>query len=354
MSYVPNPRPTGDIRTSYREDNRLFQTVFESRAAIALVIALIAIAPFMGDSYNSQMIVIGIYSIAAIGLNILVGVSGQISLGHGAFFGFGAFASAWLVNSFSIPVLLAMPLAGVLTTAVGMIFGSPAARIKGLYLAIATLAAQFILEDFFSRADWFSGGVYGASADRPTIFGFPLDTDLSYFYLVLFWLVVSVIAVSNLLRSRDGRAFVAVRDHYLSAEIMGINLTKYRIMSFGISSFFAGLAGALYAHYLEFVSIEGFTIILSVQFLAIIIIGGLGSVYGSILGAIFILLLPQFMEVAASQVAHFFPALESGKAYIKEMSVGAAIILFLIFEPEGLIHRWRLMRASWKLYPFSF
>ena len=354
MSYVPNPRPTGDIRTSYKTDNRLFQTLFESRAAIVMVIVLIVLAPFLGDSYNSQLIVIGIYSIAAIGLNVLVGISGQISLGHGAFFGFGAFASAWLVNTFGIPVLLAMPLAGVLTAAVGMLFGSPAARIKGLYLAIATLAAQFILEDFFSRANWFSGGVYGAAAERPSIFGFSLDSDLSYFYLVLFWLIVTVIAVSNLLRSRDGRAFVAVRDHYLSAEIMGINLTKYRIMSFGISSFFAGLAGALFAHYLQFVSVEGFTIILSVQFLAMIIIGGLGSVYGSILGAIFILLLPQFMEVGASELAGVFPALESGKAYIKEMSVGAAIILFLIFEPEGLIHRWRLMRASWKLYPFSF
>ncbi len=354
MSFVPNPRPTGDIRTSYKDDNRLFKTSFEAKAAIAFVMFLIVLAPFMDDSFNSQLIIIGIYSIAAIGLNVLVGVSGQISLGHGAFFGVGAFASAWLVNSFSIPALIAIPMAGLFTTAVGMIFGTPAARIKGLYLAIATLASQFILEDFFARAEWFSGGVYGALAERPTIFGYALDNDLKYFYLVLFWLVITVIGVSNLLRSRDGRAMVAVRDHYLSAEIMGINLTKYRILAFGISSFFAGIAGALYAHYLEFVSVEGFTILLSVQFLAMIIIGGLGSVYGSILGAIFILLLPQFMEVGASQLASLFPVLESGKAYIKEMSVGAAIILFLIFEPEGLIHRWRLMRASWKLYPFSF
>jgi branched-chain amino acid transport system permease protein len=354
MSFVPNPRPTGDFRTSYRQDNRLFQTAFESKSAIVLVIALVLMAPFFGDSLNSQLLIIGIYAIAAIGLNILVGISGQISLGHGAFFGFGAFASAWLVNSFSIPVLIAMPLAGLMTTAVGMIFGTPAARIKGLYLAIATLASQFILEDFFSRAEWFSGGVYGALAQRPTLFGYELSSDLSYLYLVLFWLVVSVIAASNLLRSRDGRALVAVRDHYLSAEIMGINLTKYRILAFGISSFFAGLAGALYAHYLEFVSVEGFTLILSVQFLAMIIIGGLGSIYGSILGAIFILLLPQYMESLAGLIATIIPALEEGKAYIKEMSVGAAIILFLIFEPEGLIHRWRLIRASWKLYPFSY
>jgi len=354
MSFVPNPRPTGDIRTSYKADNSLFKTSFEAKAAVAFVIFLAALAPFMDDAFNSQLIMIGIYSIAAIGLNLLVGISGQISLGHGAFFGFGAFASAYLVNTFGIPALIAIPMAGVLTTAVGMIFGTPAARIKGLYLAIATLASQFILEDFFARADWFSGGVYGALAERPTFFGLPIDNDLKYFYLVLFWLVVTVICVSNLLRSRDGRALVAVRDHYLSAEIMGINLTKYRVMAFGISSFYAGLAGALYAHYLEFVSVEGFTILLSVQFLAMIIIGGLGSVYGSILGAIFILLLPQVMESGASSVAAIFPALEAGKAYIKEMSVGAAIILFLIFEPEGLIHRWRLMRASWKLYPFSF
>ncbi len=354
MGHVPNPRPTGDLRINYRQDNSLFKTHFESRSAMAFVGLLIVLAPFVGDSIVSQLIVIGIYSIAAIGLNILVGVSGQISLGHGAFFGFGAFASAWLVNSFSIPAILAIPLAGLTTTAVGMIFGTPAARIKGLYLAIATLASQFILEDFFARADWFSGGVYGALAERPSLFGFAFDTDLKYFYLVLFWLVVTVIGVSNLLRSRDGRALVAVRDHYLSAEIMGVNLTKYRILSFGISSFFAGLAGALYAHYLEFVSVEGFTIILSVQFLAMIIIGGLGSVYGSILGTIFILLLPQLMEAIATGTASIFPGLASGKAYIKEMSVGAAIILFLIFEPEGLIHRWRLMRASWRLYPFSF
>lgn len=354
MAHVPNPRPTGDLRTSYRADMSLFQTRFEGGSAFLFVLALVCAMPFASDGLTSQLILIGIYSIAAIGLNILVGISGQISLGHGAFFGFGAFASAWLVNTFAVPVMLAIPAAGLLTTAAGMIFGTPAARIKGLYLAIATLASQFILEDFFARADWFSGGVYGALAERPSFFGIPLDTDLKYFYLVLFWLVVTVIGVSNLLRSRDGRALVAVRDHYLSAEIMGVNLTKYRILAFGISSFFAGLAGALYAHYLEFVSVEGFTIILSIEFLAMIIIGGMGSVYGSIMGVIFILLLPQFMETLAASVASVIPALESGKAYIKQMSVGAAIILFLIFEPEGLIHRWRLMRASWKLYPFSY
>jgi branched-chain amino acid transport system permease protein len=353
VGHVPNPRPAGDFRTSYVDDNALFKTKFEGKTALGIVLALIIAAPFLSNYVLSQLIVISIYAIAALGLNILVGVTGQISLGHGAFFGFGAFSSAWIVSSFGIPAMFAIPLAGVMTTAIGMIFGVPAARIKGLYLAIATLASQFILEDFFARADWFSGGVYGALAARPSIFGLTLDTDLKYFYLVLFWLVVSVVGITNLLRSRDGRALVAVRDHYLSAEIMGVNLTKYRILSFGISSFFAGLAGALFAHYLEFVSVEGFTILLSIQFLAMIIIGGLGSVYGTILGVIFVLLLPQVMDSVTTTAANLFPAIASGKAYMKEMSVGAAIILFLIFEPEGLIHRWRVIRASWKLFPFA-
>ncbi|WP_020593934.1 branched-chain amino acid ABC transporter permease [Kiloniella laminariae] len=353
MSHVPHPRPCGDFRTSYSDDTSLFRTRFEGWSIYAGIAALLVAPLFLNDYYISQMLMIGIFAIAALGLNVLVGFTGQISLGHSAFFGFGAFASAWINNTTGLPVFICIPLAGILTTAVGMIFGIPAARLKGLYLAIATLASQFILQDFFARADWFSGGSSGSLAETVNFLGIELDTDQKYFYLVLFWVIVSFLAVSNLRRSRDGRALVAVRDHYLSAEIMGINLTRYRILSFGVSSFFAGLGGALYGHYLGYVSVEGFTILLSIQFLAMIIIGGLGSVTGSLLGTIFIMLLPQFMEEAASAMAVVFPAMEQGKAYIKEMSVGAVIILFLIFEPEGLIHRWRMIRASWKLYPFS-
>ncbi len=349
---VPNPRPAGDFRSSYRADQTLFQTRGARNAVIALVIAALFV-PLLGSNYwTSQLILIGIYGIAALGLNVVTGFTGQISLGHAAFFGFGAFASAWLSGK-GIPVLIAIPLAGLMTTAVGMIFGLPAARLKGLYLAIATLAAQFILQDFFARAAWFTGGPYGSVAETASFFGYQLNTDSRYFYLVLFWVVVSFIGVSNLMRTRDGRALVAVRDHYLSAEIMGINLTRYRVTSFGIASFFAGIGGALYGHYLGYVSGEGFTILLSIEFLAMIIIGGLGSVAGSLLGAAFILLLPQVMEIFASGLADIFPAIAQGTAYIKQMSVGAAIILFLVLEPEGLIHRWQLMRASWKLYPFS-
>ncbi|MBL4646317.1 MAG: branched-chain amino acid ABC transporter permease [Hyphomicrobiales bacterium] len=351
-------RPCGDFRTSYKSDQFLFMTKGIA-ISTALGVLLLLVAPFLFDGYIiSLLILIGIYGIAALGLNILVGMSGQISLGHAAFFGFGAFASGWLNTAGHIPVLISIPLAGVMTTAVGMIFGIPAARIKGLYLAIATLASQFILEDFFARAIWFTGGSSGALAETANLFGFMFDSDERYYYLVLFWTLLSMLAVANLKRSRDGRALVAVRDHYLSAEIMGINLTKYRVMAFGISSFFAGLGGALFGHYLGYISAEGFTILLSIQFLAMIIIGGLGSVTGALLGTAFIVLLPQFMEFSVRELLNLFPvalaSISSGQAYIKEMSVGAAIILFLIFEPEGLAHRVKLIRQSWKLYPFSY
>ena len=204
----------------------------------------------------------------------MVGFTGQISIGHAAFFGFGAFTSAYLSNRFGIPVFFCIPLAGVVTAAVGLIFGLPAARLKGLYLAIATLAAQYILLDFFARAEWFTGGSVPASAEPFSIFGYSLRGDKKYFYVVLAYVVVCYLLVTNLMRSRDGRALVAVRDHYLSAEIMGINLTKYRTLSFGLAAFFAGIGGALYAHYNQVVSNEGFGIDRSIIFLAMIIIGG--------------------------------------------------------------------------------
>ena len=251
-------------------------------------------------------------------------------------------------------ILRRNPLAGLLTMLVGLFVGIPAGRIKGLYLAIATLASQFILVDFFARADWFTGGSAGAMAEYLTLFGLTFDSDQTYFYVVLSYVLIIFTFTSNLVRSRDGRALVAVRDHYLSAEIMGINLTWYRVMSFGLSALYAGIGGALFGHYLGFVSAEGFTIILSIQFLAMIIIGGLGSIYGTMLGTIFMVLLPEVMEWSVTLFSDSFPDLIQSLAYIKEMAIGLAIILFLIFEPEGLAHRWQRIKAYWKLYPFSY
>jgi branched-chain amino acid transport system permease protein len=344
----------GEFRTTYQQDTTLFPTPMSRRVAVVSVLLLL-LTPLLSSAYQLNLLIqIGYYGIAALGLNIVVGFTGQISLGHAAFFGLGAFTSAWLSNTSGIPVFFCIPLAGLMTMAIGLIVGIPAGRIKGLYLAIATLASQYILEDFFARADWFTGGSAGAMANPFSVFGFVMNTDRSYFYVVLFYVVVMYLLGANLLRTRDGRAFVAVRDHYLSAEIMGINLNKYRILSFGISSFYAGIGGALFGHYLGFVSAEGFTILLSIQFLGMIIIGGLGSVMGAMLGTVFMVLLPEVMEFGVHLVGSNSTALTQALAYIKEMAIGLAIILFLIFEPDGLSHRWKMIKNYWKLYPFSY
>ncbi len=344
----------GEFRTTYQQDTTIFPTPLARRVAIAAVIFLLIAPSFLSPYHLNLGIQIGYYGIAALGLNIVVGFTGQISLGHAAFFGFGAFASAWLNTTTGIPVFFTIPLAGAMTMAVGLIVGIPAGRIKGLYLAIATFASQYILEDFFSRADWFTGGSYGAMANPFSVFGFDFNNDQRYWYVVLFYVILMFLIGTNLLRTRDGRAFIAVRDHYLSAEIMGINLNKYRILSFGISSFYAGVGGALFGHYLGFVSAEGFTILLSIQFLGMIIIGGMGSVMGSLMGTAFMVLLPEVMEAGVHMVGSNNSALTQALAYIKEMAIGLAIILFLIFEPDGLAHRWKMIKAYWKLYPFSY
>ena len=349
--------PAGDFRTSYAADTTIFPTRTSRNMAI-LGVVLVCFAPLVLSGYWLTILIqIGIFGIAALGLNILVGFTGQISIGHAAFFLLGAYTSAYLNNHFPIPVFFAIPLAGLVTALVGLVFGVPAARLKGLYLVIATLAAQYILIDFFSRAEWFSGGSVPAMANPFSLFGYVLQGDKQYFYVVLAYLLASYILVTNLMRTRDGRALVAVRDHYLSAEIMGINLTKYRTLSFALAAFFAGIAGALYAHYQLVVSNEGFGIERSILFLAMIIIGGIGSISGTLMGTAFVVLLPETMEWLSSGLkgSAIDRALElnNNLTFLREIAIGLIIILFLVFEPDGLAHRWRQIKAYWKLYPFS-
>jgi branched-chain amino acid transport system permease protein len=350
--------PAGDFRTSYAADTTVFPTAASRNMAIAGVLVL-CLAPLVLSLYwLSLLIQIGYFAIAALGLNILVGFTGQISIGHAAFFLFGAFTSAYVSTKLGVPVFVAIPLSGLVTAAIGLVFGLPAARLKGLYLAIATLAAQYILLDFFSRAEWFTGGTTPAAAEPFGLFGYTLRSDRQYFYVVLAYLVACYLLATNLMRSRDGRALVAVRDHYLCAEIMGINLTKYRTLSFGLAAFFAGIGGALYAHNQGVVSNEGFGIDRSIMFLAMVIIGGLGSIMGTLMGTAFMVLLPEAMEwlttlLRGTPIDQAL-SLRHNLAFLRELASGLVIVLFLIFEPDGLAHRWRRIKAYWKLYPFSY
>ena len=344
----------GDFRQSYRDDMKVLETRF-IRVSVGAFVVLLYLFPLGASNYlTSTVTTIAIAVIGALGINIVTGFTGQISLGQGAFMGVGAFACSYYMRVAHLPFWIAMPLAALTTAAVGMVFGLPSARLKGLYLAIATLAAQFILQYLFIHMDAVTGGSNGITSPPPEIGSFVFDTDRSKYYLTVTIAVMAVLFTTNLIRSRDGRAFIAVRDHYLSAEIMGVHLFKYRLLSFSVSAFYAGVAGSLWGVYTGYISAEHFTITESINYLAMIIIGGMGSVLGSIFGAIFMTLLPQFLTVGTGSLAAIFPKIGFLIMSFKDGVFGIIIILFLIFEPDGLAHRWRLIKAYWKLFPFSY
>ena len=344
----------GDFRQSYRDDMKVLETRFV-RISIGVFLVFLYVFPLFSSNYiTSTMTTIAIAVIGALGINIVTGYTGQISLGQGAFMGVGAFACSYFMRVAHMPFWVAMPMAGLTAAAVGMVFGLPSARLKGLYLAIATLAAQFILQYLFMHLDAVTGGSNGVVSPPPEIGSFAFDGDRSKYYLTITVAVAAVLFTTNLIRSRNGRAFIAVRDHHLSAEIMGVNLFKYRLLSFSVSAFYAGVAGSLWGMYTGYLSAEQFTIMESINYLAMIIIGGLGSVLGSIFGAIFMTLLPQVLTVGTGTLAAIFPKIGFLIMSFKDGVFGIIVILFLIFEPDGLAHRWRMIKAYWKLYPFSY
>ena len=344
----------GDFRTSYEKDVEILQTPFIKVSMTLFLVFLLVVPYLIKGEYMWILLQILIATIGAVGINILTGFTGQISLGQGAFLGVGAYTSAYVTAKMGLSFWVGVPAAGIVTALCGMVFGIPSLRLKGLYLAIATLASQFILEWIFVRWESVTGGSYGIAIPRPSIAGFTFASDRSYYYIVLVIAVVMIMFAANLMRTKTGRAFMAVRDHYISAEIMGINLFKYRLLSFGISSFYAGVAGALFGHSLKFVTSEQFNIEVSVVYLAMIIIGGLGSIIGSIYGAVFMILLPKLLSAFTEMVGADFPSIAKLAIAFEHGIFGLIIVLFLIFEPDGLAHRWKMIKAYWKLYPFSY
>ena len=345
--------PAGLFHESYRYDERIFQTWFVKAWLIVLLIAC-ALFPLVGSKYMiSIMTEVGIAIIACHGLNILTGFTGQISLGHAAFVGVGAYTCSILIQH-GVPFIIALPMAGAMAALVGMIFGIPSLRLRGLYLAIATIAAQFIIEFTIRRWDSLTGGVEGMFVEPGTLGPFHFDNRIQLYYLTFVLAVAATIVIKNIVRARSGRAFVAIRDRYLAAEVIGVHVFKYRLMSFAVSSFFAGIAGALLAQYLEVITHESFTIHQSIDYLAMCIIGGLGHVLGGIYGVGFWFILERILEVVTTNLNTAFPDHITWFVSIREIVFGCVIVLFLIFEPDGLAARWRTIRAYWKLWPFSY
>ena len=349
--------PCGKFNERYEEELTIFGTDFGRLWMWIGLLLLFAAVPSMSSHYVLYVVNhIGMAAIAVIGLNILIGYTGQISLGHGAFFGVGAYAAAILATAAGFPFWLSVISAGFITALVGMVFGIPSVRLKHLYLTIATLAGQFILQYLFVQWESLTKGPEGIMLPRATLFGLDVKGDRPFYYVTFICFVIMTWIAVNLMRTRYGRAFIAIRDNDRAAAGMGIPIFKYKLLSFAISSFYAGFAGGLSAYYIGSITPEPYTLFLSIEYIAMIIIGGLGSIPGAVFGAIFITVLNEGLSGATE----FFMNIGSLTkialtiAPLREFVFGLAIVLFIIFEPKGLAEVWRIIRSSFRLWPFSY
>jgi branched-chain amino acid transport system permease protein len=353
-------REAGQFKSTYAEDQQIFP-IRQDRIAVALLLAVaFVVVPMVANQYWLSAILTPflIFALAALGLNILTGYAGQLSLGTAAFMAVGAFmAYNFVLRMPWLGIIPSFILAGICAAAVGIVFGLPSLRIKGFYLAVATLACQFFVLWAIQRIGWFTNdsatGVI--TAQTIGIFGYTFDSPESKYLLTLGIVAVLALLAKNLMRSETGRAFMAVRDMDVAASVIGIPMMKTKLLAFAISSFYCGVAGALYAYtYLGTVEPEAFTLDLSFRILFMIIIGGVGSILGSFLGAAFITLLPIFLNVLFGAASQTF-GLDISHAIVSNIELmifGGLIIFFLIVEPHGLARLWQIAKEKLRLWPF--
>jgi branched-chain amino acid transport system permease protein len=363
-------REAGQYKTSYAADQQLFpirQDRIGVLAILALAFLVIPLASLMPGIagwidfnywYSGILIPFLIFALAALGLNILTGYAGQLSLGTAAFMAVGAFAAYnFMLRVPGMPILAAFILAGLCAAAVGILFGLPSLRIKGFYLAAATLAAQFFVVWALTKFGWFSNysssGVI--SSQKIFILGYEFDTPVKRYLLVLSIVAIMALLAKNMIRSSVGRAWMAVRDMDVAAEVIGIPMMKTKLLAFAVSSFYCGVAGALYAFaLLGTVEPAAFELDLSFRILFMIIIGGVGSILGSFLGAAFVVLLPIFLEVVALPTAEAmgFTPPPGAISNLTLILFGSLIVFFLIVEPNGLARLWQIGKEKLRLWPF--
>ena len=343
---------SGDFKTSYSEEIAILQTRFIKVCLGVLVVFLIGFA-LVADRYLIYILnLCGISTIGALGLNLLTGFTGQISVGQAGFLAVGAYSSA-ILTKLGFPFILALPLAGLITMVAGLLVGIPSLKLKGLYLAITTFAFGFIVEHLANSWGTLTNGAQGMTVMAPNLFGSTFDSDRTFFFLVFPLTALSILFARNLIRSRPGRAWIAIRDRDLSAEAMGINIYWYKLSSFAVSSFYAGVAGSLMAHYLQYVSPTNFELLVSVQYLAMIIVGGLGSILGSIFGAIFMTLVPELLKFLPDLLRNRYPFIVERFADINLILYGLIIMLFVILEPKGLNGIWNNIKIYWRMWPYT-
>ena len=356
------------FKTSYAQDLGLFRDGVQRNWYLALFVGLLVL-PVLVPTYLVDVSLVLIYGLAGLSLMVLAGYTGLVSLGHAAFLGIGAYAHVYFSQNLGLPWVVAVVLAAVLTAAAGVLVGLPALRMTGVYLTIATLAFALIIQEVFVQWEPVTGGLRGKPVDKPVIFGLPFSSDVTFYFLCVVVLMGGLWLTGNVLRSPTGRAWVAIRDSEIAAQSMGVNLAVYKTMAFAYSAGLMGIAGALFAHKVGFLAPDIFSVLLSIQFLLMVVVGGLGSLHGALFGAVFVALLP----VAISQARDSLPAWVGsatgifGKSastaaylgvdrFVKQPGLepgifGLILVLFILFEPLGIYGRWLKLRIFFSTFP---
>jgi branched-chain amino acid transport system permease protein len=356
------------FKTSYEQDLGLFRDAVQRHCYLALFVALL-ILPRLVPDYLVDISLVFIYGLCGLSLMVLAGYTGLVSLGHAAFLGIGAYAHVYFAHDLGLPWVLSVALAAAVTAAVGVVVGLPALRMTGVYLTIATLAFALIIQEVFARWEHVTGGLRGKPVDKPVIFGVSFSSDVAFYFLCLAFLIGGLWLTSNLLRTPTGRAWVAIRDSEIAAQSMGVNLAAYKTMAFAYSAGLMGVAGALFAHKVGFLAPDIFSVLLSIQFLLMVVVGGLGSLHGALYGAVFVSLLPVAISQArdavptwASQVAGLAGQHAASATFVavdrlvKQPGLepgifGLILVLFILFEPLGIHGRWMKIKLYFSLFP---
>src|ERR1700760_1163102 len=336
------------FKTDYRQDIKLWRHRGDLLWYGLLVIVLLLIPATMGEFYIGELGGVFIFAIAGVGLMLLAGYPGLISLGNAAFLGIGAYTNSILL-AHGVPLLVTLPVSGLFTGLFGVAIGLPTLRMSGLYLAIATLAFGSIVGTVFQKWESLTGGFDGFAVPTPTLFGIDIQSANGIYYLSLAVLVIVLWLSANLLRTPVGRALVAIRDSEISAQSMGIHLARYKTFAFAISAFITGLAGALFAHYVRYLAPDAFDVLLSVQFVTIVFVGGLGSLRGAILGAMFVRLLPQFIAVVRDDLPFGIGRLPG----LEPSLFGLVLVVVILFQPGGLNGMWLKTKTWFQAFPFK-
>lgn len=337
-------------KETYQQDEALWDSMTQRVWVGLLALSLIAYPFFANDYWLYLACLVAIHIASATGLNILTGYTGLVSLGQAAFMGLGAYTVAVMEHRFGTPPLFNLFVAGLIAMLGGIVVGIPSLRVKGLYLAIVTIAASFLAHFLFVNSG-FTGGTGGMTVPPARVLGVSLDTSFRIYWLIVPVTVLMVLGAANLFRTRIGRAFIAIRDRDISAEVLGIPLLRYKLLSFGLSSFYAGVAGGLWAYFFRVVTPESFPLIMSIFFLAAIIVGGMGTILGGILGATFMTMVPEVLRLVVGWLPLGGDTLQYVSP-IRTIVFGLLIVGFLIFEPHGLAEVWRRIRRFFHLWPF--